>query len=166
MFHMLQREIEAICNGFTSVSAFSDVEILKSTLRCERGMFYISLVIDRPNGVGTDVCEAVARHIERRLEELPPPVPLYHLEISSAGLARPLLKPEHYERFRGKEINVITTLRIRNRTEFTGRIAEVAENAVTVDDKYAGITPIPYQVIKRANLVYHPEEDLKRSKSG
>jgi len=146
------------------VPAFYDIEILKATVRRERGTFFISLVIDRPNGVDTGACEAVARYIERRLEELPPPVPLFQLEVSSAGLARPLLTPEHYQRFRGKEINVITHLRIRNRTEFTGTIEDAGDTAVTVNDKYAGETPIPYQAIKRANLVYHPEEDLKKSK--
>jgi ribosome maturation factor RimP len=161
----MQQDIEAICSGFTAIAAFSDIEILKSTIRRERGTFYISLVIDRAAGIGTEVCEAVARHIERRLEALPPPVPLFTLEVASAGLARPLLTPDHYRRFQGREINVITTLRIRNRTEFTGTIAEVADNAVTIEDKYIGSTPLPYQAIKRANLVYHPEDDLKKSKS-
>ena len=163
---MIYGQIEAICAGLTQVPAFADIEILKSTIRRERGTFYISLLIDRPSVVGTDVCEAVARYIERRVEALPPPVPLFQLEVASAGLARPLLKPAHYERYRGREVNIITNLRIRNRTEFTGTIAEVDGVAVTIDDKYAGVTPIPFPVIKRAKLVYHPEEDLKKSKSG
>jgi len=163
---MMQQAIENICAGLSAVPAFSDIEVLKSTIRRERGTYYINLTIDRVGGTGTDACEAVARYIERRVEALPPPVPLFQLEVASAGLARPLLKPEHYRRFQGREINVITTLRIRNRTEFTGTIADVSENAVIVDDKYVGATPIPYPAIKRANLVYHPEEDLKKSKSG
>lgn len=163
-YHPYQREVEAICSTLPAFPELDGIEVLKSTVRAERGTFMIAVVIDRENGVDTDVCAAVAQSIERRLEALPPPIPLFHLEVSSAGLARPLLKPEDYRRFSGREINVITTLRIRNRTEFTGFIAHADDNAVTVDDRYAGRTAIPYQAIKRANVVYRPEADLKKRK--
>lgn len=162
---MLNDDIVAICTGLNSVPAFADVELLKCIVHRERGTYQIRLLIDRAAGMGTEVCEAVARYVERRIEELPPPVPLYHLEVASAGVDRPLLTREHYERYRGREVNIITSLRIRNRTEFTGVIAAVEPNAVTVDDRYAGRTPIPFEAIKRAKLVYHPEDDLKKSKS-
>ncbi len=163
-YHPYQREVETICSSLTTLPELDGIEVLKSTVRAERGTFMIAVVIDRESGVDTDVCAAVAQSIERRLEALPPPVPLFHLEVSSAGLARPLLKPDDYRRFSGREINVITTLRIRNRTEFTGTIAHADDNAVTLDDRYAGRTAIPYQVIKRANVVYRPEADLKKRK--
>lgn len=163
-YQSLQKDIEAVCSHIDDLPQFAGIEILKTNVHRERGTFFISLIIDREGGVDTNLCEAVARSLERRLESLPPPIPLFTLEVASAGLARPLLTPQHYRRFSGKEVNVITTLRIRNRVEFTGTIADVAENVVTVDDKYAGLTQIPYQVIKRANLVYHPEEDLKKAK--
>lgn len=162
---MLQAQIEDICDALPSVPAFHDIEVLRSTIRRERGTFHIGLIIDRPGGVGTAVCEAVARHIERCMDELAPVVPLFQLEVASAGVARPLLKPDHYRRFQGKAINLITNMRIGNRTEFTGTIAAADDNAVTVDDKYVGLTPIPYAAIKRANLVYDPRDDLKKSKS-
>ena len=89
-------------------------------------------------------------------------MPLFQLEVSSAGLARPLLRPEHFLRFRGREVNIITTLSIKSRVEFTGPIAQSDQTSVTVDDKYAGPTALPYAAIKRANLVYDPREDLRK----
>lgn len=162
MYHPQQREIEAICEQVAEAPEFRDLEVLKCTVRKERGTFYINVTIDREGAVDSNLCEAVSRYIERRLEKLPSPAPLFHLEVASAGLARPLLRPEHYQRVRGKKINLITTLRIKNRTEFTGPISEADGNAVTVDDTYAGPTAIPYALIKRANLIYDPREDLKR----
>ncbi|MDQ6767585.1 MAG: hypothetical protein M3Z41_07225 [Candidatus Eremiobacteraeota bacterium] len=157
-----QPEIEAICERMVQLPSFADIEVLKCSVRKEHRLHHISLTIDRPGGVDSNACEAVARYVENRIEELPPPAPLFQLEVASAGLARPLLRPEHFKRFRGREINVITTLRIKNRVEFTGAIADADDTAVTVDDKYAGPTPLPYAAIKRANLVYDPREDLKR----
>jgi ribosome maturation factor RimP len=162
MNHPLQHEIQAICQRVAAAPEFSGLEILKCIVRKEHGTFFISMTIDREGGVDSNLCEAVSRYIERRIEALPAPAPVFALEVASAGLTRPLLHPDHYRRFRGRLINVITTLRIKNRTEFTGAIAAADDNAVTVDDKYAGSTPIPFAAIKRANLVYDPREDLKR----
>ncbi len=162
MSHFGQRELEAICEQMLRVPEFREIELLKCGARKEHRVFYLSITIDREGGVDSNLCEAVSRFIENRIDEMPPPVPLFQLEVGSAGLARPLLRPEHFMRFRGREINVITTLRIKNRVEFTGPIAEADETAVTVLDKYAGSTPLPYAAIKRANLVYDPREDLKK----
>jgi ribosome maturation factor RimP len=157
-----QREVEAICERMLAVPEFRDLEVLKCTAHKERRVYYVRIIVDRESGVDSNLCEAVSRYVENRIEELPPPVPLFQLEVASAGLARPLLRPEHFARFRGREINVITTLRIKNRVEFTGAISHADATAVTVDDRYAGPTPLPYAAIKRANLVYDPREDLKK----
>lgn len=157
-----QQEVEAICQRIAQLPEFRDVEVLKCNVHKEHRVYYVSITIDRESGVDSNLCEAVSRYVENRIEELPPPTPLFQLEVASAGLARPLLRPEHFVRFRGREINVITTLRIKNRVEFTGPISHADGTAVTVDDKYVGPTPLPYAAIKRANLVYDPREDLKR----
>ncbi len=157
-----QVEVEAICERMTGLPGFRDIEVLKCSVHKEHRVHHISLTIDRESGVDSNLCEAVSRYVENRIEEMPPPVPLFQLEVASAGLARPLLRPEHFMRFRGREINVITTLRIKNRVEFTGPISAADDVAVSVEDKYAGLTPLPYAAIKRANLVYDPRVDLKR----
>jgi ribosome maturation factor RimP len=162
MHASIHHEIEEICRTVTDVPAFRGVELLKLAIHKERRVYHVSLMIDREGGVDSDLCEAVSRYIERRIDELPPPVPLFSIEVASAGVERPLLTPEHYRRFKGRMINVITTLRVKNRTEFTGSIADADDNAVTVEDKYAGITPLPYAAIKRAHLVYDPRSDLNR----
>lgn len=157
-----RREVEAICERMIQLPDFRDVEVLKCSVHKEHRVHHLSITIDREGGVDSNLCEAVSRYVEHRIEELPPPAPLFQLEVASAGLARPLLRPEHFKRFRGREINVITTLRIKNRVDFTGAISHADDVAVTVEDKYAGPTPLPYAAIKRANLVYDPREDLKR----
>ena len=156
--------LEGIAASVAASPEFRDVEVLKAFVRRERGAFVLALIVDRAGGVDTDLCESISRHLIRRVEALPPPVPDYRVEVSSAGLERPLLTPEHYQRYTGKLAKVITTLRIVNRTDFTGSIVDVSEDAVTIADPHAGLTPIPYAAIKRAHLVYDPAQDLKKKR--
>ncbi|MBV8081461.1 MAG: hypothetical protein JO293_07920 [Candidatus Eremiobacteraeota bacterium] len=148
--------LEGIAAGFPSI------EVLKTAVRRERGAYALSVTIDRDGGVDTALCEQVTRYIDKRAEALEPPVDGYTIEVGSAGLDRPLLAPEHYMRFLGREARIITKLRIHNRVEFAGPIEAADEEKVRIADRYAGSVEIPYPAIKRANLVYRVEEDLKR----
>jgi len=156
-------ELSAIVTSVGSHPEFRDIEVLKSYVRRAGRAYVLGLVVDRDGGVDTDLCEAVSRYIIRRADALVPPVD-YQVEVSSAGLDRPLITAGHYRRYEGKVAKVITTLRIANRTEFTGAIGSVTDEAVTIHDPHAGPTPIPFAVIKRASLVYDPAQDLKRKK--
>ena len=52
------------------------------------------------------------------------------LEVESAGLNRPLLKPSDYERFSGRNVRVVTTLAIGNAKTHRGILGGVRGNAV------------------------------------
>ncbi len=158
-------DFERILQSIGRSSEFPRLEVLKSNVRRERGTLMLSVTVDRDGGVDTNLCEAISRYITRRADALPPPVPAYQIEVASAGLDRPLLTPQHFIRFTGRVIKVITTLRIANRTEFTGEIVWADDNVVCVADPHAGQTQIPYGAIKRANLVYEPAEDFHKAKA-
>ena len=145
-------------------SSFPSVEVLKTGARRERGAYALNVTIDREGGVDTALCEQVTRFIDKRVERLVPPVDAYTIEVGSAGVDRPLLVPAHYIRFLGREARIITRLRIQNRVEFSGPIEAADEAKVRVADRYAGSVDIPYPAIKKANLVYRVQEDLKRSR--
>jgi ribosome maturation factor RimP len=156
--------LEEIIASVGAEPRFDAVEIVRSAIRREHGAFVLDLVLDREGGVDTALCEAVSKHLIRRVDALEPEIGAYRVEVSSAGLDRPLLSPEHFRRFSGKRAKVVTSLRIGNRIEFTGPIDRVSGDAVTILDPHAGPTPIPFGAIKRANLVYDPAEDLKRKR--
>ncbi len=56
--------------------------------------------------VSTDDCEKVSRFLSEKLDEADPIEQNYYLEVSSPGMDRPLIKPKHYERYLGHEIEV------------------------------------------------------------
>lgn len=155
---------DAIVASLPSAPGLNDIEILKSSVRREHGVYSFALAVDRPAGVDTTFCELVSRYIAQKFDATPSPVPPYQIEVASAGLERPLLTREHFARFAGREAKVVTMMPVANRTVFTGPIASSDQSVVRLDDRYAGLTAIPYAVIKRATLVYEPVEDLRRSK--
>jgi ribosome maturation factor RimP len=142
--------------------AFGGVEVLRTLIRREGRTHVMSLIVDREGGMDTDACARISRFVINRIEALDPPIDDYRIEVSSAGLERPLLTAEHYRRFRGRPAKVITSLHIGNRVEFNGPIDTVTDEAVTIRDPHAGPTPIPFAAIKRAHLIYDPSSDLKK----
>ncbi len=141
---------------------FTSIEVLKSSVHRERGQSLIALMIDREGGVDTTLCEQVSRIIDLRAEALGPEIGPYRIEVASAGVDRPLLTPEHFRRFAGRDARVITRLPIAKRVEFNGRIESANDVSVTMADRYAGTVEIPHAAIKKAHLVYEPATDLRR----
>ena len=140
----------------------ANIEILKHTIRRERGAYAIALSVDREGGVDTVLCESISRFIANRLDAASPPIGNYSLEVASAGLDRPLLTPAHFGRFVGRDARIITHERIANRVEFTGNLESANDERIVILDRYAGRVEIPHRAIKRAHLAYEPSRDLKR----
>ena len=139
---------------------FAGVEVLKASARRERGLLAVTVVVDREGGVDTVLCEAISKYVTQRLDALRP-VQAYRVEVGSAGVERPLLKPDHFRQFAGRAARVITSLRINNRVEFAGPIRCAGEASVTIADPHAGDVEIPFAAVKRAHLTYEPREDLR-----
>jgi ribosome maturation factor RimP len=105
----------------------------------------LRLYIDHPDGVGLELCERVTLQVRDLLGD-------YALEISSPGLDRPLVKPEHFARFVGHQARIRTEQPIDGRRNFTGRLTAAEAEAVRIES--AGETiEIPFDLINRSNLV-------------
>jgi ribosome maturation factor RimP len=105
----------------------------------------LRLYIDHPDGVGLELCERVTLQVRDLLAD-------YALEVSSPGLDRPLVKPEHFARFVGHQARIRTEQPIDGRRNFTGRLTAADAEAVRIES--AGETiEIPFDLINRSNLV-------------
>ena len=105
----------------------------------------LRLYIDHPDGVGLELCERVTLQVRDLLGD-------YALEVSSPGLDRPLVKPEHFARFVGHQARIRTEQPIDGRRNFTGRLTAAEAEAVRIES--AGETiEIPFDLINRSNLV-------------
>ena len=77
--------------------------------------WYLRLVIDRTDGeyVSTDDCEMVSEFLSKELDERDPIEQNYYLEVSSPGMDRELVKPEHFRACIGKEVEVKTYVPVK-----------------------------------------------------
>ncbi len=127
----------------------------------------LRLFIDAPAGITVDDCEKVSREVAGLLDVEDPIKSAYRLEVSSPGLDRPLIRREHYERFRGETARVQLLVPLEGRRRFQGRIAEVAADAVTLDGPDGRFT-LSLAQIERAKLVpdYGQKPDGRKKLKG
>lgn len=101
-------------------------------------------------------CERVSQQLSVILdvEELVPG-PGYILEISSPGMDRALKTAADFQRFRGRLAKVSTTEPIGEAKFFEGRLLGFEEGKVRLElkDKEARTVEIPFEIIRKANLV-------------
>lgn len=134
-----------------------DVEVVGATKApCAR------VRIERLDGaaITLDEVSAQTKWISEILDELDPISSSYTLEVSSPGLARPLRRPQDFERFTGEECEIKTTA-TQGRRSFTGTIAGCTDEAVTIEADGERIA-IPFDEIKKSTL--KPAYDFKGSK--
>jgi ribosome maturation factor RimP len=139
---------------------FAHIEIVAHSARAQRGTVALGVTIDRPDGVDLKLCERVAARITARLDPLEEP---YTLEVESAGLERPLLRPADYERFAGKQARIVTSLSVNGGKTHRGTLRGLRGETVILETP-EGELPLPVATIKSARLEYDPRADLQRSK--
>jgi ribosome maturation factor RimP len=81
-------------------------ELADLELHLSRGRSVVRIFIDAAAGVTVDDCEVVSRQVSSVLDVADPIGGAYSLEVSSPGLDRRLVKPAHFERFAGSEVQV------------------------------------------------------------
>ncbi len=80
-----------------------------------------------------------------------------NLEISSPGLERPLVKPDHFRRFLGRLCRVQTTTPLNGQKRFKGWILSVTDEAVTLEEDCA-LKAVPFEAIQKARLAPFDED--------
>jgi ribosome maturation factor RimP len=154
---------ERIVHGLPHQREFSGIEIVTTHARRNRDGLALSVMVDnvgKSTGVDIATCERVAARINVALDAFTEP---YTLEVESAGLNRPLVKPSDYERFTGENVRVISSLAIRNAKTHRGKLAGVRGSNVILETA-AGELPIPLEVVKSANIEFDIRADLQRAK--
>ncbi len=74
----------------------------------EGGDWCLKVTLDTvpPGNVTIDMCEAVNRALDKKLDELDPIEQSYFLEVSSPGVERELYRPGDYDAFAGSTVDV------------------------------------------------------------
>jgi ribosome maturation factor RimP len=112
----------------------------------------LTLFIEKAEGVTLSDRAHISRQVGERIEVDNLIGHAYTLEVSSPGLDRPLRTPADYERFQGHLVRITTAIPMQGRSTIVGRLKGVEGQTVLVEDKRAGMVPIPLTHIKHARL--------------
>ena len=97
---------EELLSGFLQEEG---LELYHSEFVKEGKDWFLRIYIDKPEDegyIGTEDCEKVSRFLSEKLDEADPVEQNYYLEVSSPGMDRELVKPEHYQRYLDCEVEI------------------------------------------------------------
>ena len=96
--------------------------------------------------VDLELCEAIAKVLAPLRED-------WALEVSSPGLDRALVRPEHYARSVGREASFVMRVPVDGRTSFEGVIAVAGADSATVESGGERLE-VPYADVKKSTLMW------------
>jgi len=127
-------------------------ELADLELQVGHGNDLLRLFIDNEAGVDLNDCEKVSHQVSGLLDVEDPIAVRYRLEVSSPGLDRKLVKPEHFDRFVGCEIKTSLKRLIDGRRRIRGQLVRRDGETVIVKSEDA-VCLIPLADIEVARLV-------------
>ena len=119
----------------------------------------LQVMAEREDGTMTvEDCEEVSRAISPALDVDDPIEKAYHLEVSSPGIDRPLVRKSDFSDWTGHLVKMETATLVAERKRFKGRIAEADAEGVLIqrDQAAYGEEPavrVPYEAIAEARLI-------------
>lgn len=165
MCFLKQMELTTLQTLAREIAAEHGFSVVQTTFGREPQGWVLRVLIERPgadpmagSGVDLSACTTVSRALGDRIEAGQLVDKAYTLEVSSPGVERPLVSPEDFQRFVGREA------RFKLRKEVGGRKRLVAE-IIACDDEHVRVAlgkernnlDIPHSYIARANLVFTPK---------
>ena len=133
----------------------------------------LQIMAERPDGTLTIAdCEAISKEISPLLDVHDPIAGSYHLEVSSPGIDRPLVRPSDFEVWSGYEAKIEVKQPIDGRKRFRGMLEGFADGEVRIEvdlgEAGRNVIGIPMALVGEARLVLTDElirEALRRAKN-
>ncbi len=135
-----------------SVAGGQGHEVVAVEYRREPHGWVLRVYIDHPGGVTLDHCQRMSEELGDHLDIENPIDHPYHLEVSSPGLDRPLVRETDFARFAGKAARITTREAIAGQRNFRGRLAGLEGQTVLLEPPDGQRVAIPYDLILRARL--------------
>ncbi|NML75351.1 ribosome maturation factor RimP [Rhizobium sp. S-51] len=133
-------------------------KLVRARLMNQNGLT-LQVMAERNDGTMTVTdCEEVSMAISPVLDVEDPVDKAYHLEVSSPGIDRPMVRKSDFARWQGHIVKCETSILVDNRKRFRGKITEVDMDGFTLErDQVAyGEEPrvkIPFNTLSEAKLI-------------
>jgi ribosome maturation factor RimP len=131
-------------------------ELVDTEYLSEHGKWVLRIYADGEGGITVDDCAKISKEISILIEAKDIFQHEYVLEVSSPGLNRPLKRNRDFERAVGKKIKVRMINPVKDQKNFTG-VLKTYKNGILYIEMTNKLIPLPWQDVKKANLVYEFE---------
>lgn len=154
------------------VLAAAGFRLVRVRLTGQNGLT-LQIMAEREDGtMDVDGCEEASRAVSPALDVEDPIDRAYHLEISSPGIDRPLVRRDDFAAALGHLAKLETAVPVAERRRFRGRIVAADDEAVTIERDQAayGEEPtvrVPFDALAEAKLILTDElvrEALRKDK--
>lgn len=131
----------------------------------------LQIMAERPDGtMSVEDCETVSHALSPVLDVEDPIRNRYHLEISSPGIDRPLVRPGDFDTWKNHVAKIEMRDPVSGRKRFKGVIEDVEEGSVVLDcsEQDGGRVKLAFQEMASARLVLSDgliREALRRDKA-
>jgi ribosome maturation factor RimP len=115
----------------------------------------VQVMADRADGslIAVEDCEAIS-HAVGAVLDVDDPIPgAWNLEVSSAGIDRPLTRPKDWNRFAGHLARAEVAIPVDGRKRFSGIVLGAADGAARMRLDDGTEVSLPLQDIRKARLV-------------
>jgi ribosome maturation factor RimP len=134
----------------------SGIELVQVQLSRGRKHVQIRVFIDRADGVTVADCAKLSHAISRKLEAGPEIGTEYRMEVSSAGMDRPIWSMEHFRRFQGERVQFELVEPREGRVRFAGHIESVSGERVRFRTQQGELIEVTEGDLAAANLELDP----------
>lgn len=125
----------------------------------------LQIMAERPDGTFTiDDCETVSRAISPMLDVEDVIAARYHLEVSSPGIDRPLVRPTDFEAWAGHVVKIEMAVQVAGRKRFKGTLEGYEDGEVRIyvenpegASKEPVLIGLPFRDIAEARLILTDE---------
>ncbi len=127
-------------------------ELVEVEFGRQSGMLILRVFVDKASGgITLDDCTAVSQVLSPVLDARDFVEGDYVLEVSSPGFDRPLRKPEHFARFAGEPVKVVTHAAVGGRSRFSGVLKGFEDDLVVLEVDGETVS-IHIENVKKARL--------------
>ncbi len=161
-----------VANIILPAMTAADFRLVRVRLSGQNGLT-LQIMAERHDGTMTvEDCEELSRLVSPLLDVEDPVDKAYHLEVSSPGIDRPLVRKSDFEAALGHLVKMETAVIVADRKRFRGKIASVDDTGVTIERDQASygdepVVQVPWDAIGDARLILTDDlisETLKRDK--
>lgn len=124
-----------------------------------RNGFTVQIMAERPDGtIGVDDCETISRNLAPAIDAEDPVDRAYHLEVSSPGIDRPLVRRSDFERWAGHVAKIELSEGHDGRRRFRGPLLGIRDDTfgIRIEDAPEGAPNeawLPFDLLSEARLI-------------